>query len=529
MHRAAVVLIAAAAASPSVSHAHGEDGKGVLGQVKFSNSCSKAVQKDLQRGVAMLHSFWYGEGLQTFRAVQQRDPDCVPAAWGIASLLMQNPLAGQGASPKAAEEAQAAIEQGRKAKRSTRRERDYLEAVAAYYKDFGDRSEASRQKSRSDAYQELAAKYPKDDEAQIFAALYMAGTQSQADQTYASYLKAAGSLEKLFPRHPQHPGVAHYLIHSYDAPPIAIKGLDAAKRYAGIAPAAPHALHMPSHIFTRVGYWTESAATNKRSFDVAIAGNEPDDAWHAADYMVYAYLQQARDAQADAAVDAAFKVTNFNAARLAAPYAAAAMPARIALERGDWQGAAKLPVVNSRFPFADAITVFARVLGAARSGAVAQAELEAEQLAALHKQLQDAKNAYWANEVEIQRLAAAGWIAHAKGNTEEGLKLVRAAADLEDKSEKHIVTPGRVVPARELLGEMLLAANRPAEALEAFEASHAREPNRFRGYLGAARAATAAGNADKAAGYYGKMVALAGDAGSQRPELAEARQFALRK
>ncbi|MBC5766142.1 tetratricopeptide repeat protein [Ramlibacter albus] len=529
MHRVAVVLIAAAAASSSITYAHDDDGKGVLGKVKFSNSCSKQVQKDLQRGVAMLHSFWYGEGLDTFKAVLQKDPNCVPAAWGAASLLMNNPLAGAGATPKAAEEAMAIIEQGRKSKRSTSREREYLEAVAAYYKDFGDRPESSRQQSRSDAYQALAAKYPKDDEAQIFAALYMAGTQQQSDQTYGSYLKAAGSLEKLFPRHPQHPGVAHYLIHSYDAPPIAMKGLDAAKRYSAIAPAAPHALHMPSHIFTRVGYWAESAATNKRSFDTALVSNDFDDAWHAADYMVYAYLQQARDAQAEAAVDAAFKVKNFTPQRPTAPYAAAAMPARMALERGDWAAAAKLPVEKSRFPFADAITVFARALGAARSGAVAQAEIDAENLAVLHKQLQDAKNNYWATEVEIQRLAAAGWIAHAKGNTDDALKFMRAAADLEDRNEKHIVTPGRVVPARELLGEMLMLVNRPADALAAFEASHVREPNRFRGYLGAARAATAAGNTAKAADYYAKMVALAGDGGAPRPELAEARQFVARK
>lgn len=522
----AVLLAAATACSPLL--AHDEDGKGVLGKVAFENSCSQEVQADLQRGVAMLHSFWFGEGLQTFRAVLQRDPNCVPAAWGIASLLMDNPLAGQGSLPKAAEEAQAAIAQGRQSSRTTQRERDYLEATAAYYKDFGERPEAARQRSRSEAYTALAARYPKDDEAQIFSALYLAGTQSQADQSYAAYLKAAGMLETQFKRHPDHPGVAHYLIHSYDAPPIAGQGLPAAKRYAGIAPAAPHALHMPSHIFTRVGAWPESAATNQRSFETAVADKDGDAAFHAADYMVYAYLQQGQDAQARAALDAAMQVKETaNPARLAAPYAAAAMPARMALERGDWKTAAALKPEKSRFAFVDAMTHFARAVGAARSGDVGVAEQEAEQLSALHKALLDAKNAYWAREVEVQRLATAAWIAHAKGQGDEARKLMQAAADLEDGNEKHIVTPGRVLPARELLGDMLLAMKMPAEALQAYEMSQVREPHRFRGYAGAARAAAAAGDRQKAASHYAKLASLAG--GADRPEVAEARQFIAQK
>ncbi|MCG2593403.1 hypothetical protein LZ009_11510 [Ramlibacter sp. XY19] len=523
------LLLLAAATAAGPLFAHDDDGKGVLGKVTFANSCSKAVQADLQRGVAMLHSFWYSEGMQTFRSIQQRDPQCVPAAWGIASLQMDNPLAGVGASPKGAEEAQAAIAQGRLATRTTQRELDYLEAVAAYYQDFGERSEAARQRSRSDAYAALAQRYPRDDEAQIFSALYLAGTQSQGDQSYAAYLKAAAMLETQFKRHPEHPGVAHYLIHSYDAPPIAAQGLDAAKRYAGIAPAAPHALHMPSHIFTRVGLWSDSVATNQRSFNAAVADKDGDSAFHAADYMVYAYLQEGRDAQAQAAIDAAMQVrSTATAARQTAFYAAAAMPARMSLERGDWKSAAALKPEKTRFPYVDAMTHFSRALGAARSGEPALAEQEAEQLGALHKALLDAKNAYWAREVEVQRLAASAWIAHARGNGDEALKLMRAAADLEDGNEKHIVTPGRVLPARELLGDMLMEMKMPAEALQAYEASQQREPNRFRGYSGAARAAAAAGDRQKAAGYYAKLVALAG-AATNRPELAEARQFTALK
>ena len=265
-----------------------------LGKVSFANSCDAKVQAQFERGVAMLHSFWYNAGEKTFRDVLAQDPTCAIATWGIASLLMSNPLAGAGSSPKGAAQAQAVIEQGRKIGAKTQRERDYIEAVAAYYEDWANRFEPDRQRSRAKAYEALATRYPDDDEAQIFYALYLAGTQSQAEQTYATYLKSAAILEKQFVKYPGHPGVAHYLIHSYDAPPIAEKGLPAARRYASIAPSAPHALHMPSHIFTRVGAWEDSAVTNRRSADVAKKGNDKDEQMHALDYMVYASAARAR-------------------------------------------------------------------------------------------------------------------------------------------------------------------------------------------------------------------------------------------
>src|SRR5438552_16516371 len=262
-----------------LAQAHDTDSKtGPLGKVSFPTSCNPKVQPAFERAVAMLHSFWYSAGEKAFRDVLKDDPQCAITTWGIASILMSNPLAGQGASPKGAEQAQAAIDEGRRIGAKTERERGYIEAVAAYYQDFATRPEKERQASRAKAYEALAQRYPTDDEAQIFYALYTAGTQTQADQTYAAYLKAAAILEDEFTKYPDHPGVAHYLIHSYDAPPIADKGLVAARRYAGIAPVAPHALHLPSHIFTRVGSWQESAATNVRSRDVARAGNEPDEA-----------------------------------------------------------------------------------------------------------------------------------------------------------------------------------------------------------------------------------------------------------
>ena len=509
-----------------LAQAHDTDSQtGPLGKVSFPTSCDPKVQPAFERAVAMLHSFWYSAGEKAFRDVLKDDPQCAIATWGIASILMSNPLAGQGASPKGAEQAQAAIDEGRRIGAKTERERGYIEAVAAYYKDFATRPEKERQASRAKAYEALAQRYPTDDEAQIFFALYLAGTQTKADQTYAAYLKAASILEEEFKKYPDHPGVAHYLIHSYDAPPIADKGLIAARRYATIAPDAPHALHMPSHIFTRVGSWQESAATNLRSREVAKAGNEPDEAYHASDYMVYADLQLARDAEARRAIDEAMKVSGASS-RFVAPYAIAAMPARYAVERGAWQEAAKLQPSGSTYPFVEAITYFARSLGAARSGDLAAARKDAEQLESFHKALLDAKNTYWATEVEVQRLAAAGWIALGEGKSEEALKFMRAAADLEDRNEKHIVTPGRIVPARELLGEMLLEVKQPQAALKEFEVSQSREPNRFRNYLGSARAAEMAGDRAKAAAYYQKLLTLAKDADTQRPELVSAKKLA---
>lgn len=514
------------------AQAHEDEGKGRLGRVKFENSCDSRVQPLLESGVAMLHSFWFSAGEKTFRDVLAQDPSCAIANWGIAAILMSNPLAGAGASPKGAALAQEAINQGRRVVPKTQRERDYIEAVAAYYEDWSNRPERVRQQARAKAFEALADRYPDDDEARIFSALYITSTHSQADQTFAAYLKAAAILEKQFVKFPDHPGVAHYLIHSYDAPPIAKQGLPAARRYAGIAPAAPHALHMPSHIFTRVGAWEDSAATNTRSAAVAKKGvNESAEAYHASDYTVYAYLQLARDADARREMEEALKVTTgINPAQqFIAQYSMAAMPARYAMERGAWREAMQLQPQPSKILFADAITYFARALGAARSGDTAAAEKDAGELARLHKELQDAKNNYWATEVEIQRLAVAGWIALVQGKTDDAQKLMRAAADLEDKNDKHPVTPGRIVPARELLGEMLLELKQPAQALKEFEASHVREPNRFRGYDGAARAADAAGDRRKATDYYAKLMELAKKGASQRPELARARAYVAQR
>src|SRR6267378_2713284 len=506
-------LIAVLAASFTVAaFAHEEDaGRATqkIGKVKFANSCNAQMQAKVQRGVAMLHSFWWPEGERSFQEIAAEDPGCAAiAAWGFASIMMYNPFVGV-VPPNVVPRAQGAIAKGRELGAKSEREKDYLEAVAAYWEDYANRNERQRAVARSKAYQALAAKYPKDDEAQIFNALYLVAIQERSDQTYSDSLKAAAILEKQFAKHPSHPGVAHYLIHAYDAPPIAQKGLPSAKRYASIAPDAPHALHMPSHIFTRVGAWQDSITTNRRSAEVALKGKEGDDALHALDYVVYAQLQLGRDSEARKSVTEAMSIAG-STPRFIAPYAQTAMPARLVVERGAWREAAQLQPSQSKFPFTEAITYHARVIGAARMGDASAAKADLEQITQRRDALRAAKNDYWATEVEVMRLSAAGWTAFAENRADEALGLMRDAADLEDRNEKHPVTPGRVLPAREQLGDMLMELKRPAEALKEFERSQQREPDRFRGLYGAALAAEMAGDARAARRYYGRLVQVAG-------------------
>jgi tetratricopeptide (TPR) repeat protein len=495
-----------------------------LGKVSFPTSCDRKVQAQFDRAVAMLHSFWFQQGEKAFREVLERDPSCAIANWGIAAVLIGNTFGGN-ATAQDAQKAKEAIQGGRLTGAKTERERFYIEAIAEYWDRFGDRPHAARMKSLADAFEVVAKRFPKDDEAQIFYAIYLTAIQSPTDKTFADTLKAAKILEPQFKKHPDHPGVAHYLIHAYDYPPIADKGLNAAKRYAEIAPSAPHALHMPSHIFTRVGAWQDSVATNQRSAAVALVDKDPNGALHAMDYMVYADLQLARDKDASSVLQEARGITGINPNNRGSAYALAAIPARVLLERGLWKHAVQLEPRPSKFPYTEAITYFARALGAARSGDIAAADQGVQELERIVDTLKTAKDNYWATEVEVQRLSAAAWIARAKGNSDEGLTLMRSAADMEDKSEKAAVTPGRIIPARELLGDMLLEMNRPAEALQAFEASEKHDPNRFRGLYGATKAAFLAGDQAKAKSYYEKLLVLVQNADTERPELKEAKAF----
>ena len=491
-----------------------------LGTVHFPTSCDPKVQARFERGVALLHSFWFPEGRKAFLEVLEADPSCSIAYWGIGVNRLLNPFGGQPAE-KALLEGQAAVDKGLAAPTKTQRERDYIEAIAAFY--THDRAPwRERALKYEKAMEQLAARYPQDSEAAIFQALALNIAADLNDKTYSRQLKAAAILEPIFAAQPDHPGVAHYLIHSYDYPPIANKGLAAARKYAAIAPSAAHALHMPSHIFTRVGAWEDSIQTNRRAEETARKTNVPDDVLHAIDYQVYAALQLGRDADAKRAIErGAPAAARYE--RNSGAYGLAASVARYAMERGDWNMAAQLKPQSSKWPYADAMTHFARAVGAARSGDAGAAQEDVAQLAKLRDALAG-KDAYWSEQVEIQRLAAQAWIELAQGRRETALSLARQSADRQDAAEKAAVTPGHLAPSREMLGEMLLELNQPAQALNEFEASAVDNPNRFRGTYGAALAAARAGDKKRARAHYAKLLELAGK-GDRRPELDQAKTW----
>ncbi len=513
--------IAIALGQPGVGLA-GED----LGKVHFATSCKPEAQQLFDRAMLYQHSFWYRASQRSFEEALKIDPECAIAYWGIALSLLYNPHVAPPAKNLA--EGAAALEKGKAVGAKTQRERDYLDALSAMYADYTKVDHRTRVLAYLKAMERLAQLYPDDDEAQIHYALALNVGASPTDKTYANQLRGAAILEPIFQRQPEHPGVAHYLIHLYDNPPIAEKGLDAARRYAKIAPAAAHAQHMPSHIFTRVGYWQESIASNIVSARVAKEAQDFHDQLHSMDYLVYAYLQLAQDTKARAVVDEMNKITGFTETFLPGPYALAASPARYALERGDWQGAAELTVRPSPLAHVQAITHFARALGAGRSGHPDAAKADIAKLAELRDNLRAAKDAYWAEQVDIQWQVASAWMLYAQGKHEDALKAMSAAAEAEDKTEKHPVTPGVPIPARELYGTMLLDRAMAKEALTAFEATIKKEPNRLGAYMGAARSATKAGDAAKARQYFAKVVELSAEADAMRTEVAEARAFAAK-
>jgi tetratricopeptide (TPR) repeat protein len=503
-----------------------------LGKVHFPVSCSAAAQEQFDRAVALLHSFWLDEAAKAFATIAQADPGCAMAHWGTAMTLFGNPFTWP-LSGKALPDGWAAVQKAQAAQAKTQRERDYIGAVEAFYKDWDKVDHRSRALAYVKAMEELAQRYPEDTEASVFYALALDVTALPTDKSYANQLKAAKILEKVFAEQPDHPGVAHYLIHSYDFPPIAAQGLTAARRYASIAPSAPHALHMPSHIFTRQGLWEESIETNRRS---AAASKSHFDSLHAMDYLEYAYLQGAQDRDAKRVLDEVAAIKKVDREHFVTAYALAAIPARYALERGRWvDAAALLPYPNEKdfpwgsFPQGMAISVYARALGAARSGNAPAVREEIERLRRLREAMIEAKVVYWAQQADIQIKVASAWAAFAEGNKQEALKLMREGADMEDASEKHPVTPGHVLPARELLGEMLLELKQPALALKEFEASHIVEPNRFRGLYGAARAAELSGDHKKARTFYEKLVVVCAKADTERPELLKAKTFLTKK
>ena len=516
----ALALIATTAGAQAAHH-HPAGPPEKLGKVTFPTSCRSEVQPRFERAVAMLHSFWFEEAQRAFTEITTADPSCAMAHWGVALTLLGNPLIGQPLPQARLSNALAAAERAAAlASNVSPRERGYIDAVLALYRQAG----ADRRPglpAYEAAMRSVREQNPDDTEASIFYAIAVVANAPASDLTFARQKHAAEVLTPLFTKRPDHPGLAHYIIHAFDSPQLAQHGLMAARRYADIAPSAPHALHMPSHIFTRLGYWDESIATNRRS-----AAAEPDSnaAVHPMDYMVYAYLQQGRDTEANKVVSRAVQNPDRFYGGIIG-YNFAAMPARYALERGRWSDAAALRIPTNAAPYVEAVTRFARAIGAARSGQVAAARVETARLDTLRDSLTRIRDTYWATVVEAQRLAASAWVARASGENDEAVRLARSAAELEETVEKHPVTPGPLLPARELEADLLLELGRPADALRSYEKALEREPNRGRALAGAARAAEQAKNVDAARKHYTALAKLMDRADPDRAEAKAAKAF----
>jgi tetratricopeptide (TPR) repeat protein len=499
-----------------------------VGSVHFTTSCSKTVETSFQRAIALLHSFQYEQTRAAFTDILKQDPQCAMAEWGVAMShyhgLWHNgdTAAGREASHKAQEMAASNAS-------TTPRERAYIEAVAEVYKEDG-KDEYAHAQAFEQKMGAVQSAYPDDTEAAIFHALLLDVTAPKTDKTFSNQRKCGEILEPIFAKQPNHPGVAHYIIHCYDNPALAEKGLPAARKYATIAPASAHANHMPSHLFTRVGSWDESIQSNLRSAELArhaeatsTNGEARDQRLHAFDYLEYAYLQNGRVGDARAVLDQMNALAPIPGLTLTGDYALAAVPARYNVELGKWDQAAHLQARTDGLPWARAISWMAIGIGAARTKDLARAS-EAERNLAGLRDVAQPKNAYWSSQIEVQRREVAGWIAQASGKPDDAVVSMRAAAELEESMDKEAVTPGSIVPARELLAQLLQLQNRPQEALAEYETVLKTAPNRFNALWGAGSCAEAAGNVRAAAMYFQRLAAIG--VGNERPELETARKKA---
>ncbi len=526
---ATMLMFGVASQGMSQEHAHANES---LGTVHFATSCRAEVAPRFDRAVALLHSFEFGAAIRGFEGVIAADSTCAMAHWGIALSRWTNPMAAGVRTPAQLQPGrEAASVAARLATRASERERLYADAVGSLYSDYEHVDQRTRLVNYEHAMAALVAKQPADTEAKIFYAIALTASAPPTDKTYANQLKAGSMLESLWVKQPNHPGLAHYIIHTYDVPALAPRAKAAAERYARIAPSAAHALHMPSHTFTRVGLWDQSIETNHRSIDVARRENSIGEALHASDYIEYAYLQEGRDSAALAILNAVPTLAakfDVNAITGAAPgsagvFALAAIPARYALERNDWKRAAvlELPADANRFPWTAAMVYFARGLGAVHTGALDTVASSVDSLAAIALRLSQSGEGYWAQQVSVQMLGLRGWLALSQNRVDSALVWMQRAADSEDATDKNAVTPGPLAPARELLGDMLMEVGRPADALVAYRSTLEREPNRFRTLYGAMRAARASGDRAAADRYAAQLRTLTAKA--DRPGRAELR------
>ena len=509
-----------------------------FGDVSFALDCKYDVRETFDLAISLLHSFEYDEAEKAFVKVIDADPECAMAYWGVAMSIYHELWAPPG--PKELKKGSVLLEIAESLPKSERAEL-YIDAINIFYDDWENKNHKTRELLYEKKMQQIYDSQSDDVEAAIFYALAITSAADPNDKTYSNQKKAGAILQKLFEEQPNHPGIAHYVIHTYDYPEIAVTALNTARRYAEIAPASAHAQHMPSHIFTRLGLWQESIDTNINSASSAVCYAEsvnPDANWaqeiHAMDYLVYAYLQQGKSEEVDAQNEYLKSMTKiFPLNHFAVAYTANAIPARIALENRQWEEATKLELPSielnwDNFPWEKSILHFARAIGSARSGDIASAEKELEIIQSFHKELleiDDAQSKYKAGQVLIEIKTTEAWINLAKGNNDEALTLMKMAAKLESQTSKHPVTPGEVLPADELLGDMLLALNKPKEALDAYEVNLKGHPHRFNGIYGAAVAAKQIGNTEKATSYFKQLIELTKDSNSKRPELEEARTF----
>jgi hypothetical protein len=534
---AAVSILVVLGYGQAAAQDHAHDSGGTFGTVHFETSCNASVQAEFDRAVAMLHSFFYPETEKAFRAIAEREPACAMAYWGVAISQRPNPLTAP-FPPQLLQQGWEAIQRARAANASTQRERDWIEALAPFYEGHATIDQQTRTQRYADAMGRLHERYPADSEAAVFYALALLEAVDLSDKTYASQLKAAAILEGLQKSQPNHPGIVHYIIHAYDYAPIANKGLPAARSYAALAPSAPHALHMPSHIFSTLGMWQDAisanlaadqAARNYAASTSATAKANPASVpgrYHALDFLVNAYLQIAQDRRAKAILDERNSPgATSSGGSITAHTGFAAIPVRYALDRHAWAEAAAIPPMQTTFKQAEAIVAFGRSLGAARTGNLGQAREDLAHITRLRQALAAEGDPYWAEQIGIQEAAATAWIALAEKDTARALAAMGDAASREDRSEKHVAMENRLSPMRELLGEMLLEAGRPADALREFERSLQTIPGRFRSIAGAADAAARSGNRAAATTYYRQLIALTSEADSERPAVTAARAF----
>lgn len=506
-----------------------------FGSVEFATTCGQEVKEDFNLGIKLLHSFEYDESEKVFAKIVDAEPGCAMAYWGIA---MSN-FHALWAPPTEAElkKGAKAVEIAQSIKGKSAKEEDYINAIAAFYKDLDKTDHRTRMLRFEQAMAELYEKYPSDNDAAAFYALSLNAAADPNDKTFAKQKKAGSILDKLFEKMPDHPGIVHYIIHTYDSPELASLGLTAARKYAAVAPSSAHALHMPSHIFTRLGLWDECINSNLTSVSSAQCYAEAaklkghwDEELHGLDYLAYGYLQKGENDLAKKQLDYLLSINEVTPVNFKVAYAFASIPARYALENKDWEQAANLKfdekvIEWKKYPWQKAIIHFARLMGSVHTSNLTAANEELKALNSLHDELVAQKDAYKANQVKIQATSGEAWIRLKEGKKEEALRLMSLAADMEDKTEKHPVTPGEVVPARELLADMYMQLNDANNALVAYEEDLRRHNNRFNGLYGAAVAAEKSGNMVKSKTYYNQLLSFINPANNQRTELVAARQF----